>query len=50
MFIARALYFGHEAAKDNYTLQIGNLVRAAYDKLGEVPVVIGETGIPMDMK
>ncbi|KAJ9098743.1 hypothetical protein QFC21_004391 [Naganishia friedmannii] len=49
MFIARALYFGHEAAKDNYALQIGNLVRAAYDKLGEIPVVIGETGIPMDM-
>lgn len=50
MFITRALYFGQEAAKRNYTLQIGNIVRAAYERLGEVPVVVGETGVPMDMK
>jgi hypothetical protein len=50
MFITRALYFGAEAAKRNYTLQIGNIARKAYEKLGEVPIVIGETGIPMDMK
>ncbi len=26
------------------------IVREAREKLGEVPVVMGETGIPMDMK
>ncbi|KAJ9121910.1 hypothetical protein QFC24_004492 [Naganishia onofrii] len=49
MFFPRAVYFGDAQTKDNYTLQIGNIVRAAHDKLGEVPVVIGETGFPMDM-
>lgn len=50
MFFPRAVYFGDAQTKDNYTLQIGNIVHAAHDKLGEVPVVIGETGFPMDMK
>jgi hypothetical protein len=50
MFFPRAVYFGDAQAKANYTLQIGNIVRAGHDKLGEVPVVIGETGFPMDMK
>jgi hypothetical protein len=50
MFVTRALYFGQAAAKDNYTLQIGTIVRKAYERLGEVPVVMGETGVPMDMK
>ncbi|KAJ9114765.1 hypothetical protein QFC22_005641 [Naganishia vaughanmartiniae] len=43
------VYFGDAQTKDNYTLQIGNIVRAAHERLGEVPVVIGETGFPMDM-
>ncbi|KAG9124154.1 hypothetical protein FRC07_012642 [Ceratobasidium sp. 392] len=50
MFVLRALYWGHQGARDNYTLQIGNIVRAAYDSLhSSRPVIIGECGIPMDM-
>lgn len=50
MFIAKALYFGQAGVKRNYAKQIRNIVSEAYKKLGEVPIVIGETGIPMDMK
>ncbi|WWD20684.1 hypothetical protein CI109_105160 [Kwoniella shandongensis] len=49
MFVLRALYFGKEAAKTNYALQIKNLVLEARLKLGPVPVVIGECGVPMDL-
>ncbi|KAG8708128.1 hypothetical protein FRC09_001422 [Ceratobasidium sp. 395] len=50
MFVLRALYWGHQAARDNYTLQIRNIVQAAYDSLkSSRPVIIGECGIPMDM-
>ncbi|KAL1410100.1 hypothetical protein Q8F55_004103 [Vanrija albida] len=44
----RALYFG-KGVKKNYALQIGNIVAEARKQLGEVPVVFGECGIPMDM-
>lgn len=50
MFVGKAIYFGHKAARNNYSLQIGNIVKAAREKLGEVPIVIGETGVPMDLK
>ena len=50
MFVGKAIYFGHKAARKNYALQIGNIVKAAREKLGEVPIVIGETGVPMDLK
>jgi penicillin-binding protein-related factor A (putative recombinase) len=50
MFIGKAIYFGRKAARDNYAMQIGNIVSAARIKLGEVPIVIGETGVPMDIK
>jgi hypothetical protein len=50
MFVTKALYYGQRGARDNYTLQISNLVRAGYDSLGETPIVIGECGVPMDMK
>lgn len=50
MFLLKALYWGHQAAKDNFTLQLRNLVEAGYRSLGETPVIIGECGIPMDMK
>lgn len=50
MFPLRALYWGHSGARANYTLQIGNIVRAAYSSLGSArPAIIGECGIPMDM-
>jgi len=44
------LYWGHESARDNFSLQIGNLTKEAYISLGDKPVIIGECGIPMDMK
>lgn len=50
MFFLKALYFGREGAKKNYALQIKTLVDKARERLGEVPVVIGECGIPMDLK
>jgi hypothetical protein len=50
MYIWSALYFGREGAKQNYALQIKNIVKSSREKLGEVPVIIGETGVPMDIK
>ncbi|CDO77352.1 Glycoside Hydrolase Family 5 protein [Trametes cinnabarina] len=49
MFPLRAFYWGQKGARENFTLQIRNLVEAGYRALGETPVVIGECGIPMDM-
>ena len=49
MFFYNALYWGR-GVKKNYALQIRNIVQAARQKLGEVPILIGECGIPMDMK
>ncbi|KAF9804686.1 hypothetical protein IEO21_09289 [Rhodonia placenta] len=49
MFILKALYWGHQGARENFSLQIRNIVEAGYRSLGERPVVIGECGIPMDM-
>ena len=50
MFPLFAFYWGQKGARDNFALQIRNLVEAAYRSLGENPVLIGECGIPMDMK
>lgn len=50
MFILNALYFTRDGAKRNYAKQIGTLVEKAREQLGEVPIVFGECGIPMDMK
>ena len=50
MFILNALYLGREGAKKNYALQIKNIVEASRKQLGEVPVIIGECGVPMDIK
>jgi hypothetical protein len=49
-FALKAFYWGHQSARRNYGLQIRNLVQASYKSLGEYPVIIGETGVPMDMK
>ncbi|KAG8901460.1 hypothetical protein FRB99_005289 [Tulasnella sp. 403] len=49
MPVWKALYWGHRSARKNYQLQIHNIVEEAYKSLGECPVFIGETGIPMDM-
>lgn len=48
--IWNALYFGHNGAKKNYALQIRTVVREARKRLGEVPIIFGECGVPMDMK
>jgi len=50
MFPLKALYWGQKGTRDNYALQIGNLAQEGYKSLGETPVIIGECGIPMDMK
>ena len=50
MFLPKALYWGHDSARDCYGLQIRNIVDASYTNLGEIPVIIGECGVPMDMK
>jgi hypothetical protein len=50
MFPLKAFYWGHKGARENYTLQIRNIVEKAYDALGERPVLLGECGVPMDMK
>lgn len=51
MSLPRAIYWGLKGSRANYRLQISNLVQEAYSSLQEsAPVVIGECGIPMDMK
>ncbi|KAF9531115.1 cytoplasmic protein [Crepidotus variabilis] len=49
MFAPRAFYWGQQGVRDNYSLQIRNIVEHGYKALGENPVVLGECGIPMDM-
>lgn len=49
VFPPRTFFWGHQGVRANYTLQIRNLIEAAYKSLGERPVFIGETGVPMDM-
>ena len=43
------MYFG-KSVHQNYALQIKNIVVAARKRLGPVPVVFGECGVPMDLK
>ncbi|KAJ7614127.1 glycoside hydrolase [Roridomyces roridus] len=49
MFPLKAFYWGQKGARDNYALQIRNIVEGGYKVLGEKPVLIGECGVPMDM-
>ncbi|KAG6808727.1 hypothetical protein H0H93_016538, partial [Arthromyces matolae] len=49
MFPLKAFYWGQQGARENFGLQICNLVDHAHRALGERPVIIGECGIPMDM-
>lgn len=49
MFPLKAFYWGQKGARENFALQIRNIVENGYHSLGEVPVIIGECGIPMDM-
>lgn len=50
MFPLKALYWGQKGARDNYSLQIKNIIDTGHKVLGETPILIGECGIPMDMK
>lgn len=50
MFLFKALYWGQRGARDNFAKQITTIVEHGYKSLGEVPVVIGECGVPMDLK
>ena len=50
MFPLKAFYWGHRGVRDNFSLQISRIANEAYRSLGEKPVIIGECGIPMDMK
>ncbi|KAI0033601.1 glycoside hydrolase [Vararia minispora EC-137] len=49
MFFLKAFYWGHKGARENFSLQIRNIVEEGYKSLGERPIVIGECGVPMDM-
>jgi len=50
MFPLKAFYWGQKGARENFSLQIRNIVEHGYGSLGETPVLLGECGIPMDMK
>ena len=50
MFLPKAFYWGQKGARENFSLQIRNIVENGYRSLGELPVIIGECGVPMDMK
>jgi hypothetical protein len=45
----KTFYWGQKGARDNYAAQIRTLAEAGYRSLGERPVIIGESGVPMDM-
>ncbi|KIJ64803.1 glycoside hydrolase family 5 protein [Hydnomerulius pinastri MD-312] len=49
MFPLKAFYWGQKGARDNFSLQIRNIVDAGHKVLGDTPILIGECGIPMDM-
>jgi hypothetical protein len=50
MSLLKAFYWGQRGARENYALQIRNIVEAGYKSLGDVPIIIGECGVPIDMK
>jgi hypothetical protein len=47
--IMAATYFGLQGAKKNYRNQLFKIRQAGFDRVGSVPCVIGECGIPMDL-
>lgn len=49
MFILKALYFGFEGLRKNYTHQLETLCSYAQLSLGDVPTIIGEVGVPFDI-
>ncbi|KDE05055.1 hypothetical protein, variant [Microbotryum lychnidis-dioicae p1A1 Lamole] len=49
MFLLRALYFGRNGTRKNYTAQIREVIQSGYRTLGELPIILGETGVPFDL-
>ncbi|SPC62692.1 uncharacterized protein UHOD_05824 [Ustilago sp. UG-2017b] len=49
MFLPKALYFGAEGLKRNYLEQLSKMKDLAYASLGNVPILIGEVGLPFDI-
>lgn len=49
MFLPKALYFGARGLRKNYTAQMGRIKELARASLGNVPIVVGEVGIPFDI-
>ncbi|SCZ96082.1 BZ3500_MvSof-1268-A1-R1_Chr8-1g09992 [Microbotryum saponariae] len=49
MFLLRALYFGRNGIRKNYTAQIREVIQSGYRTLGELPIILGETGVPFDL-
>ncbi|KAF7561230.1 hypothetical protein G7046_g2932 [Stylonectria norvegica] len=50
MFVLKGLYFGARGLRKNYKTQIANVVRWGKASLGtQVPMIIGEVGIPFDI-
>ncbi|KAJ1507489.1 hypothetical protein HMI54_004080 [Coelomomyces lativittatus] len=47
--ILKATYFGMRGAKKNYRNQLLRIKRTGMDRVGLVPMVVGECGIPMDL-
>ncbi|KAG8879270.1 hypothetical protein FRB97_001800 [Tulasnella sp. 331] len=47
--IWRCLYWGQRGVRENYLWQLRNIATKAYTALGERPVIIGETGLCMDL-
>ncbi|KAK4056119.1 hypothetical protein OIO90_002850 [Microbotryomycetes sp. JL221] len=49
MFLLKALYFGPWGLRRNYKKQIQTIVEQTYRQMGELPIVLGETGVPFDL-
>ncbi|KAJ3048633.1 hypothetical protein HK097_010362 [Rhizophlyctis rosea] len=47
--VLAATYFGITGANKNYKGQLRNIVQAGVTKVGKMPCLIGECGIPMDL-
>ena len=50
VFPLKAFYWGQHGVRENYFRQIRGIIDSAHAVLRDVPVLIGECGIPMDMK
>lgn len=49
MFLPKALYWGVEGLRKNYLAQLAKIKELAHASLGQVPIIVGEVGIPFDI-